>query len=84
MGDAERSSVDAERQVLTQCLGATQRSTRLTLRLGEVLENFFSLLGKPVWHPSCTEELLNNKILPCYIGFPTLGFLGDCCPKYLC
>ena len=45
MGDAERPRDDAE------CLRDTQRSTKLTLGLGEVLENFVSLLGKLVWHP---------------------------------
>jgi len=43
VGDIERPSVDAEG------LGAVKRPSTLTLRLGEVLENF-SLLGKLVWH----------------------------------
>ncbi len=57
MGDTKRPSADAEG------LGVAQRLARLTLSLWEALEDFcgitavwLSLLGKPVWHPSCTQE----------------------------
>lgn len=74
MGDTKRPSADAEG------LEAAQRLAGLTLSLGEVPENL-SLWGEPVWHPSCTQEKLINKILLCCTNFPTLGFSGDNCPK---
>jgi len=74
VGDVERPRADAE------CRGATQRSSRLVLGLGEVLENF-SLYWVSEFGTCCTKELLNNKILPCCTDFPTLGFSRDYCPK---
>lgn len=77
VGDAERPSADAVRQSAdTKGLGATQTLVGLTLSLREAPKDL-SLLGEPIWHPSCTQEKLINKILLCCTDFPAVGFFGD-------